>query len=212
MSNVQNFKGDNLELKFQSVGNPIFDLADSSLDDFYSEGFESTPFLLMLYDEGRMPFSNRIPREAFVDFIKQALKRFPVTGIFETYLFVLRSLFGEMSEINFEIPSPGKLEIDINAIASTTFDFIGREFIDGSYTFFNIVDEDGNILQFRGIPGLSTEYELYLLFSEIMPAGIVPVIALTFYSFFDFIAWDDFGNYEMIDNLGNNIILREIGG
>lgn|SRR5678815_3823223 len=212
MPNVQNFKGDSLELKFQAVGNPVFDLANTALDDFYANGFDASPFILMLFDEGRMPFSERIPRDAFVPFVRQALKNFPITGIFENYLFVLRSIFGDLSEINFLVPAPGKLEIDIAAISNTTFDFIGREFSGGMYTFFDMIDSDGDTLEFRGIPGISTEYELNLLFSEMMPAGIVPIIALTFYGYFDFIAYDDFGIYDMVDYSGNKLIFREIGG
>jgi hypothetical protein len=205
---MQNFKGDDLEKKFEAVGQPSLDITGIALDDFTVGAFEASPFLLMLYDSGRMPFSNRIPRKVFVDFIKKALENFPVTGTFEAYLFVLRQIFGDASEIFFDIPNPGKLEIDINATATLEFEFLGREFVSGAYQFFDITDDDDNILVFRGIAGIDTEHELKLLFSEIMPIGITPNVALTFYLFYSFIA-DDGDN--MITDIGDQILFREIG-
>lgn len=210
---TQNFKGDATELKMQNVVNPLLDQTNSALDDFYENGFNASPFLLMLYDEGRMPFSERIPRDAFVEFIKEALANFPVTGTFESYLFVLRAVFGPQTEVFFDIPIPGKLTIDINAIANSEFEFIAREFVDGAYEFSNVVDYDLNLLTFRGIPGIDNEYELGLLFSEVMPAGIVPDINLTFFSYSSWIAEEPSSVfYDMIDDDGNNIVFREIGG
>lgn len=209
---TQKFKGDAKELKFIAVGEPVFDLTDISLDEFYADGFDCAPLLLMLYDEKRMPFSNRIPRAAFVDFIREALKQFPVTGIFESYIFVLKSVFGQDTDIFFDVPAPGKLEIEVDALASSEFDFIAREFIDGVYVFSNMVDYDGNILTFRGVPGISSEYELNLLFSEIMPAGIVPTISLEFISRYVFVAEEDDVLYDVLTQSNDNIIFYEIGG
>jgi hypothetical protein len=209
---VQNFKGDETELKMRAVAEPILDMANLALDEFYAEGFDCNPFLLMLYDEKRIPFSNRIDRDPFVLFIKEALARFPFTGTFDVYLFILIAIFGIDSEIYFEVPAPGKLSIDVNAISNLEFEFIGRSFVDGNYQFYTLVDDLGNELLFRGISGIETEYELGLLFSEIMPAGIIPAISLTFFGRYNFIALHSDGNiYDILDSFGNQIIFTEIG-
>lgn len=210
---TQNFKGDALELKMRGCGDPLFDITNAALDDFYANGFECTPFILMLYDEGRMPFSDRIPRDAFVGFVLEALKRFPFTGIFETYIFVLKSVFGPDTEIDFDVPNPGELHIDVAAVANTEFQFIGREFIDGEYFYFDMIDGDGALLQFRGVPGISTEYELNLLFSEIIPIGISPTISLEFITRYEWIA-EEPGPlfYSMIADNSDSIIFYEVGG
>jgi hypothetical protein len=195
----------------KAVVDPLFDMTSFVLDDFYVNGFDSNAFLLMLYDTNRIPFSQRINRLAFVDFIKESLKNFPVTGSFESYLFVLGAVFGS-SDFLFTVPAPGKLSIDVLAISNADFDFIGREFIDGAYEFFEMIDYDNKILGFRGVPGIDTEYALNLLFSEIMPAGIYPDISLNFISKFEFIGYDGSGIYDMIDSLGNQIIFVEVGG
>ncbi len=210
---VQKFKGDSLELKMRACAESVFDLTNVSLDEFYTDGFDAAPFLLMLYDEKRMPFSNRIPRAAFVDFVREALKRFPVTGIFESYLFVLRSVFGADTDIFFDIPDPGKLSINVGALSNSEFEFVAREFIDGAYVFYDMVDSDLNILIFRGLPGIDNEYDLNLLFSEIMPCGISPNISLQFISRSFWIA-EEPGDmfFDMRDSFNNSIIFYEVGG
>ena len=189
---TQNFKGDATELKMQAVPSPLFDLTNASLDDFFADGFNASEFLLAMYDDGRMPFSERITRDNFVEFIRQALENFPYTGTFEVYLTILRSIFGEESEIRFYVNTPGALEIDVEAVPDATFVFIGREFVDGAYTFFDMITQDGlDTLVFRGIVGIDTEYELNLLFSELMPAGITPAITLGFFEISDWVDDDD---------------------
>lgn len=210
---VQTFKGDQTELKMLAAAGPVFDRTSSALDEFYADGFNCNPFLVMLYDEKRMPFSSRIDKEPFLIFIKEALTRFPFTGTFDVYLFILFAIFGADSEINFEVPAPGKLSIDVNAISNLEFEFIGRDFINGNYVFYNMVDYTGDRLAFRGISGIKTEHDLKLLFSEIMPAGIAPTISLTFFGRYNFVAlYDDGLLYEILDSFGNQIIFMEIGG
>ncbi len=209
---TQNFKGDQNELKMQAVVRPIFESTDSALDQFYEQGYNASDFLLMLYDDNRMPFSERIPRDAFVLFIREALNRFQFTGTFEMYLFILKAIFDDDTEILFTIPAPGKLEIEINATSSVEDEFVGREPINGSgFSIFNIIDSEGSNLSFRSIPGINNEYELNLLFSEIIPCGIVPTLQLSFIERFDFIGEDDSGIFDVIDNQYNTLIFYEIG-
>lgn len=206
---TEKFKGDVQELKFENAGKPAFDQTGVALDEFYAGGYDASPFLLMLYDEKRVPFYDRIERKVFVDFYKEALKRYGFSGSFDSYIFVLKAIFGELSDIFFEIPNPGVLNIDISSASTLDFDFIAR---DVSGNIFDMIDNEGNILTFRGIAGIETAYELELLFSEIMPCGISPHISLSFFARYNFIAEDEFGDFfDMTDNLGNNIVFVEVG-
>lgn len=206
--NTEKFKGDDLELKFEESARPIFDQASASLDEFYANGYTASPFLLMLYDEKRIPFSERVNKNAFVEFIKEVINRYPFVGNFDTYLFVLRAIFGQLSEIVFTVPSAGILEISVNATSALEFEFIGE---DGTGVF-NVSDSVNDILIFRGVSGIETEYDLELLFSEIMPAGITPHISLTFFERYDFVADDGLGGLDpVVDHLGNQIVFMEIG-
>lgn len=208
----QTFKNDIAEQKMHASGAPAFDLVSRALDEFYQGGETCDAFLLMLYDSGRMPFSQRIKREVFVSFIKKALANFPQIGSFESYLFILREVFGVESDIFFEVPAPGKLNLFVNAVSDITFDALGRELNDGVYSFFDIGTQGAETIVFRGLSGIETEHDLSLLFSEIMPAGIFPDIALEFYSRSVFTGEDETGVFDLIDHLGNQLIFVETGG
>lgn len=210
-STAKNFKGDASELKMRASAEPAFDLTGQALDQFYESGAESSAFLLMLYDEGRMPFSNRINREVFVTFIKQALANYPSTGTFEAYLFVLREVFGAESDFLFEVPAPGKLNISVNAVSDIVFGFLVREYSDGILSTFTLTTSDDEELLFRGLSGIENEHQFNLLFSEIMPAGIFPTLSLEFFSKSDFIGEDDDGIFGIITYADDSIIFVETG-
>lgn len=205
---TEKFKGDDTELKFDATFAAVFDQTSVAKDQFLSQGFDASPFILMLYGERRIPFSERVKQEAFVEFYKEVLKRFPFVGTFDSYIFILTAIFGAASEITFDVTGPGVLEIDVNADSTLVFDFIGRDELGDT---FEMIDDVGNILEFRGLAGIETVAELELLFSEIMPAGISPHISLSFYSKYIFIGEDGVGEFEVLDNLGNNIVFTELG-
>jgi hypothetical protein len=180
---VQNFKiGDEKELKMQASGEPAFASTEAALDQFYAEGPDSNAFVLSLYDQGRMPFSKRVSRAAFVDFFQEAVSRFPFAGSFESYIFILQQLFGADSTIEFTVPAPGKLEIEVNAAVDILHEAMVRELDEEGtgYTLFNLADSEGDDIVFSGVSGIETEYELQLLLAELIPGGIFPTITLNF--------------------------------
>lgn len=205
---VQNFKGDELELNIQAAGTPAFDSCSLALDEFFEGCYESGDFLLSLYDEGRMPFSDRVPRDSFVAFIKQAIPNFPVTGTFDSYLFIIQAVFGAGSGVLFEVPAAGKLNMLINSSTSIDFDFQAREFSNGEYNYFDILTSSGDGLGFKGISGIDSEAKLNQLLSELIPAGVFTSITLTFFTLFQ---WVSTGGDLMVDNLGNQIVFFQLG-
>lgn len=210
---AQNFKGDAIEQKMRAAGEPALDFTSLALDDFYEGGANSAAFILSLYDQGRLPFSQRIDRDVFVAFFQKAYENFPFIGSFESYIFILKEIFGAESEILFEVPAPGKLNISVNAVADVVYDAVVRELISSSaYDFFTLATLDNEDIVFRGIAGIETEYELGLLFAEIMPAGIYPTISLEFFTKSTFIGEDGDGVYDVTDNNTNQIVFIEIGG
>ncbi len=205
---TQNFKGDTAELNIEAAGKPAFDVCSLALDEFFDQAYNTSDFLLALYDEGRMPFSARIPRSSFVAFIRQALQTFHVTGTFESYIFIVNAIFGSGSQILFDVTGPGELEMVINAAASLDFDFVGREFVDGEYVAIDMITSIGEGIQFSGLSGIDSEAGLKSLLSELVPAGISPDISLVFFTLSYFIS--DAGDF-MLDHLGNQIVFFELG-
>ncbi len=208
---VQYFKGDSDELKIEAVGKPVFDLTTTALDQFYAGAFDCNAFLLQLYDERRMPFSERINRDAFIQFIKEALVNFPFIGTFESYMFILRAVFGSDADILFSVPAPGKLGISVDTFSELSFDFIVTELVDGIYEEYNLITSDGDEIILTGVSGIQTEYALQLLFSEIMPAGITPTISLDFVIKSFWIVHEGVDYFDIVDHDGNSIIFTELG-
>lgn len=203
---TQKFKGDDLELNMESAGAVPFDACSVSLDEFLGGSYTATDFLLALYDAGRMPFSERVPRDSFVAFIQKAIPNFPVTGTFESYYFMVQSIFGDGSGILFDVPAPGKLSLIVNAAASLSFDFSGREFTNGAYAYFDLTTMDGDGIQFRGLSGIDSEAKLKQLLSELIPAGVYASITLDFFALYSFAT--GFGEL-IVDHLGNQIVFFE---
>lgn len=203
---TQKFKGDPTELKYEAAAKPAIDVADAGLDQFLDQGYDASPFLLMLYDEGRMPFSDRVPRDSFVEFIREALDRFPFTGTFESYIFILEAIFGSGSGVIFDVPAPGKIEMLVNASSSIEFGLQIKEIVEGVAVISDLIDSEGNILTARGISGIDSEFELQTLLAELIPAGIFPDITLAFFALYNFVDDDD---NSIVDHLGNQIVFIE---
>lgn len=202
----QYFKGDDIEMRMDAAGKPAFDITNAALDAFFADQGNATPFLLMLYDSGRMPFSDRVPRDSFPAFFREALARFPFTGTFEAYIFILEAIFGQGSGVLFEVPAPGKLEISVNAASSLEFGWQAFEQDGDSQVISDMTDHLGNFITFAGVSGIDSEYELKMLLSEIIPAGIYAEVVLAFFALFNFV---DDGNNAIVDHLGNQIVFIE---
>ncbi len=207
---TQKFKGDDFELQMESAAAPAFDLTELALDAMYDGCYEAHDWLLALYDSGRMPFSDRVPRDSFPAFFQRALENFPFTGTFEAYLFILKSIFGGATEVLFEVPGDGKISILVNAEAAIEFEAEAREYAGGIFQTYQLVTSDGDVIAFRGISGIDSEEELNQLLAELIPVGIFPDIALTFFTVDEFEAEDPAGSfYSVIDHDGNQIIFFE---
>lgn len=206
---TQSFKGDLVESQIGEAGSPPFDSCSLALDEFFAGGYEATDFLLAQYDAGRMPFSDRVPRETFVAFFKEALLNFETIGSFESYLFIVKAIFGAQSDILFSIPTvAGQISMLVSASSSLEFDFQAREFVDGGADFSDMTTMDGDGIQFRGVSGIDSEAKLKALLSEIIPGGLSPHITLGFFTLSSFASSAD---ELIIDHLGNQIVFFETG-
>lgn len=208
----QYFKGNADEIKIDTCGSQIMDLTSESLDQFFDECFDTVDFLLMLYDEGRMPFSDRIPREAFVAFLIECIANANFIGTYESYIFLVNRIFGAGSSVFFGAISAGTLEMQVSSSNSIGFDFVARELNEaGSYDFFEIITHLGENISFVGFPSIESEAELKQLLSEFIPAGIYPDITLVLFTTSLFLVSDG-GDFTIIDDQANDIIFFELGG
>lgn len=208
----QYFKGDATEIKYYQSGSDIMDLQAGFLNEFFDNAFDNAAFLLMLYDEGRMPFSDRIPREAFISFLIECIANVNFIGSYESYIFLITRIFGAGSSVFFEETAPGVLTLTASATNTIDYDFVVRELIDGEYVISQITTELDELVEFAGFPGIESEAELKQLLAEFVPAGIFPDITLIIFSISLFLVEDDDGFATVIDDQNNDIIFFELGG
>lgn len=175
---MQYFKGDDLEVKFVNCMKPIFDILSLQKSDFYLGGYETAPLGEMIYDTKRAPLSNAIARDIFRISFKQIFEAFVVSGTFDSYITVFRKIFGDTVEIEFTVPAPGKLNIDIVAEGFELSDFLSRYIEDNSYLFDEVIDYDDDNIAFQTVIGFTTQYELEQMLYEMVPAGIFTTITL----------------------------------
>ena len=208
----QYFKGDAIERKVDQATVPIMDIISLARDQFSDDALEAESFLLMLYDEGRMPFSDRIPRAAFISFLKECIANASFIGTFESYIFLIKSIFGEESSVFFEQVTPGVLTMTASSSNSVSFDFVARETSGGAYEFFEIITHAGENIEFAGFPGIESEAELGRLIAEFVPAGIFADITLVLFSTSLFLVETGDGDFTIVDDQNNDIIFFELGG
>lgn len=169
---MQYFKGDDLEKKFYQVTEWSLDLIDSEKDAFLAESYFCYLLGEVLYDEGASTISSAIPRFVFRESFFSIFDSFINGGSFESYMIVFRAIFGDSVEVEFEVPSPGVLLINIAALEAQTEPLIGRRIIDNKYHYENILDHEGDIIMAQTTRGLKTQKDIDILMPELTPAGI----------------------------------------
>lgn len=187
MPPVQHFKGDEEELKFYNAGVPVCDQLALSKDQFFNQAYECFVLGDLLYDSGRSPLANAIPKKIFRESFPIIYESFVFVGSFESYLTVFRHIFGTSVEVTFtvhdpedeESPEPGVLLIDIVAAGVQLYDFTIRRIEDNTYIFSRLITHDGNVILLQGVKGFQSQYELEQMLYEMVPQGIYTEITLT---------------------------------
>lgn len=176
---MQNFKGDETELKFVESGRPTLSQLSANKDDFQTGAYEAAPLGDILFDDLRSPLANAIQKSIFRDAFKEIFDAFVKVGTFEAYLTVFSKIFGDDVVVDFTVPAPGKLQIDIEAAGVELADFLARSIVSETYIFDEVVDYTPDNIAFQTIKGFQTQYELEQMLFEMVPAGIYTEISLT---------------------------------
>lgn len=177
---LQRFKeNDETEAKVIATAMPTLEALGADHDAFWEGAYSCYIFGEVLYDLGRDPMSGVIPREVYRQSFPAIHQLFSRPGTFEFYLTVFRSIWGEDVEIEFVIPSPGLLNINVAALGIGTFQFLAREIVDDLYVFSSMVDHSGDNIMFQDTMGIKTQAEIDALISELSPYGIIVDATLT---------------------------------
>lgn len=176
---MQYFKGDELELKIIACAELIANQISDQKTLFFDNAYESYPLGDVIFDTGRSPLSNAIPRTIFRESFNTIFQSFTVAGSFESYMTVFTKIFGDTVEVTFTVPNPGELNIDIVADGVLISDFVARYISGDSYVFDNVVDDEDDQIVFQTVKGFESQYELEQMLKEMVPAGIFTEITLT---------------------------------
>lgn len=168
------------ELKYYEAGRPIIEELGLQRDLFYAGAYENGAMGDMLFENALTPLTNAVTQQVFRTAFKEIFDAFVMGGSFESYLTVFRKIFGDDVDVEFTVPSPGQLNIEINAVGLELSDFVVRRIVDNQYVFDNVVDHEGNQIVFQTVKGIESEYELEQMLFELVPAGIFTQITLNF--------------------------------
>lgn len=176
---MQYFKGDELEVQIDGLVAPYLSVVSASYDEFFSGAYSAQPLGEIIFDNELAPLTNAIRRDVFLQSFTQIFNSWAFAGTFESYLETFVSIFGESVEVEFTIPDPGKLIIDITTSGLTEFLGIVREIEDNAYVYYELVDDEGDNIVFTGVLGLETEQEVVTMLYTMVPNGIYTEVSLT---------------------------------
>jgi len=177
---MQFYKGDEQEIKFYNSGAGAMDSMELSIDAFFEEAFSCFVLGDLIWDSGRSPLSNAIPKEVFREAFPVIFETFLEAGSLEGYLTIFRNIFGDTVDVTFTIPAPGKLLIDIVAAGVVINNLVSRYIINNQYAFDELITQDGlDELVVQSVKGMESEYEVEQMLFELVPSGIYTQISLT---------------------------------
>lgn len=181
MTVLQAFKeNDVLERKVRDAILPFPNLRDSELDLFYEGAFTCFALGDVLYLTLRDPMAGVITQEVYRMAFPAIHQLFTRPGTFEFYLEVFRTVWGEEVDVEFTVPAPGKLFIDIAALNVTPYIALARRIVDDAYIYDELLDDEGDNIIFQGSQGIKTEEEAVALVNEFYPAGLWVETTLSF--------------------------------
>lgn len=170
---------DEKELKVDAAFSPLLELLSSDRSTMYDEVFEAYPLGDVFVALNNSPLARAIPPAAFRKAFFAIHELFTRPGTFEFYLSVFRAIFGEDVEVEFVVPAPGKLEINITSLNELLETFSARSIVDNTYIYDDVIDHSGNFIAFQGTQGIKTQQEIDVLMKELQPAGIFVTTELT---------------------------------
>lgn len=145
---------------------------EASKDEFYEGAYDCYVLGDVLYITSRDPLAGAIPQEFYRTALPALHSLLAWPGTFEFYLAVFRKIFGDDVEVEFTIPAPGKLLINIESQTIVFDDMLAREIVGEEYVYHEVMDHEGNNLAFQTSLGIKTQAEVDSLMRELQVAGI----------------------------------------
>lgn len=172
------FKGDEKETAMFNCANKVITELELARDQFYDEAFSCFVLGDIIWDSGRSPLANAIAKNIFRESFSEIFEVFLEAGSFEGYLSVFRRVFGQDVAVEFEVPQPGCLNINIASSNLEVSDLVARYIENNNYLYDEIITRDGDNIAVRAVKGIESQYELEQMLFELVPNGIFTTITL----------------------------------
>jgi hypothetical protein len=170
---LQAFKqNDLIEAKVRDAFLPILDILGIDRDSFYDGAYESYVLGDVIYELKASPLAGPINQEIFRQSFFAIHDFFTFPGTFEFYLKVFRAVWGVDVGVEFLVPAPGKLIINIQALTVQVNLLVARRIVNNAYVYDQVITHDGNNIGTQGKMGLKTQAEADALIKELYPAGL----------------------------------------
>ncbi len=128
----------------------------------------------VLYTLNAHPLASVLTQNIFRISFVAITQFFTKPGTFEFYLAVFRAIWGSDVGVEFVIPFPGKLIINIDAASITDYFLQARLIESGVYVFYDMVTTDaGDSIIVRDSSGIKTQAEVDKMMRELNPRGFV---------------------------------------
>jgi hypothetical protein len=176
---LQPFKqNDLIEQKVKDAFISILTLLGGDRDTFYEGSYTSYALGDLIYDLGASPLVGPITQDIFRTSFFIIHDFFTRPGTFEFYLQVFRAVWGDDVDVEFLVPAPGKLLINIHALSVSVDDLLARRIDNNVYFYDEVLDHEDNIISVQGKKGIKTQSEADALIRELHPAGLWVVLTL----------------------------------
>lgn len=170
---MQDFNSnDDLEKRIRNLIVPILSVYNSEKTVFFDEAYESYRLGDILYDLDASPLAGNISKDIFRTSYFAIHQLYTRPGTFEFYLDVFRALFGDDVDVEFVIPAPGKLLINIDVLSIQLVNLQARRIEDGAYVYYDLVTETGDNIVAQVTQGPRTQSEIDAIMIELKPQGI----------------------------------------
>lgn len=176
--NPQLFKGDDVELQYDGSISPETDILSVDKDEFFEGAYDDSTLGDIIFQDSRSPLSQEIPQDVFRVVFSQIFQNFNQAGTFEFYMSVFKAVWGDNVDVTFTVPSPGILQINVEALEIEFDQVIARYIVDNEYFYDNLLTSTGDNLLFQVAQGLKTQGEANSLTQELCVGGILVTITL----------------------------------
>lgn len=170
---MQSFnQNDEIEKKVVDVLLPYMEQISDEKDLFFDEAYECYKLGDVLFDLDRSPLADAIQKDFFRTGFYAIHQLFTRPGTFEFYLDVFRAIFGSDVVVEFDIPSPGILNINIEVLELALDLLQARRIEGGIYVYYDLITEGGDNIVAQVPRGPKTQSAIDAVMVELVPQGI----------------------------------------